>query len=101
MELTFYFGNCAGEEYIGADPGAERAGKLAAIRAYLRPLDARRRLELFHVAVGTEFRGTLHKLRPDGESGACAFEIEVAIVVETDPYHAEQLCSETGEPPVA
>src|SRR5277367_2639590 len=59
-----------------------------------------RRPERLGGAVLSVVSGRLHEIGPDRQSGASAFEAELAIVVETNPDYDQQARGESGEPAV-
>src|SRR6185295_10766955 len=54
-----------------------------------------------YVLIRLKLMGALHKLRPDGQRALSAFELEVAVVVEAHPHHADDLGCESRKPAIA
>src|SRR5260370_14618255 len=75
--------------------------KLLSFRINEDRLHSIRHRKVFDVAILRQRRGTGHEVRPDGSCHYATRYAQVAIVIEADPDHAEEVGSESSEPSVA
>ena len=91
----------ARDENLIANPGAGRRRQppvSASICTVTIPSGASK---LCDVAIFAMLVRALHEFQPDRQSAVRAFQLEIAIVVESHPHHTDQLGGEPRKPSVA
>src|SRR5580700_9190379 len=88
----------ARDEDLVARIGTSRPGQLSRLATYLSLYHARRSAEVVCRSIGRDVSSLLHEVRPDGQRRPAALDLQIAIVVEPYPHHAQQLAGESGEP---
>src|ERR1051325_4688638 len=91
----------SGDENLASYLGATRRGELAGFGVDFSCNDSFRRLDFADVAVLAVLVRALHEVGPDGQRATRTLQLEVAVVVEPHPHHADKLRRESGEPTVA
>ena len=79
----------SGDKDFIPDLGTCRGGQFACLGVNFGGYNAARRGEPVDVPILGAMMGPLHELRPDRKRAACARKLEIAIVVESDPDHAD------------
>src|SRR5579871_194329 len=88
------------DKYFVSHFRAAGRGQFAGFRVDPGRHDAAWHREFMHVPILRMLVRSLHEFGPNRQCAARSLEFNVAIVVEADPNHADQLGGETGEPTV-
>src|SRR5262249_26762784 len=76
-------------------------GKFERLGIDHRRLHAFWRIEVLHVTVAGQRGRSIHEISPNRRRGRAPGQTQVAVVVESDPNHANKIRCETGKPAIA